>query len=135
MYGMMSTQIAKSMNSILLDLWKLPIAALVEQIRDMMQNWFHNRRTIANRLRSDLTPTIDNHILKGVEPSYKCIIHPISYHKYNITENQNNSIVDIQAKTCGCRKWDREKLPCKHALAYARYVIKVYIHRFVIYHI
>ncbi|KAK4833997.1 hypothetical protein QYF36_014717 [Acer negundo] len=40
---------------------------------------------------------------------------------YNVTENQNNSIVDIQAKTCGCRGWDLEKLPRKHALACARY--------------
>ncbi|KAI9176339.1 hypothetical protein LWI28_001558 [Acer negundo] len=120
-YGMMSTQIAESMNSVLLDLRKLPIAALVEQIRDMMRNWFHNRCTITNRLRSDLTPTTDNHILKRVEPSYKCIIRPISYHRYNVAENQNNSIVDIQAKTCGCCGWDLEKLPCRHAFACARY--------------
>ncbi|KAK4849948.1 hypothetical protein QYF36_002354 [Acer negundo] len=57
-YGMMSTQIAESMNLVLLDLRKLPIAAFVEHIRDMM---------------------------------------------YNVIENQNNSIVNIQAKTCGCR--------------------------------
>ncbi|KAI9182371.1 hypothetical protein LWI28_024694 [Acer negundo] len=123
-YGMMSTQISESLNSVLLDLRKLPIADLIEQIKDMMQNWFHNRRTIANRLRSDLTSAADNHILKGVEPSYKCIIHPISYHRYNVTENQNNSIVDIQVKTCGCHEWDLEKLPYKHALTCARYVIK-----------
>ncbi|KAI9173921.1 hypothetical protein LWI28_008914 [Acer negundo] len=55
-YGMMSTQIAESMNSVLLDLRKLPIATFVEHIRDMM---------------------------------------------YNVIENQNNSIVNIQAKTCG----------------------------------
>ncbi|KAK4855525.1 hypothetical protein QYF36_008202 [Acer negundo] len=120
-YGMMSTQIAESMNSVLLDLRKLPIATLVEQIRDLMQNWFHNRHTIANHLRSDLTPAANNHILKGVKPSYKCIIRLISYQRYSITENQNNSIVDIQAKTCGCRGWDLEKLPRKHALACARY--------------
>src|SRR5579862_7568396 len=99
-YRMMSTQLAESMNSVLLDLRKLPIAAIAEQIRDMMQNWFHKRRTIANRLTSDLTPWADNHIHKGVEPSYKCIIRPISYHRYNVNEKQNNSIVDIQAKTC-----------------------------------
>ena len=133
-YRMMSTQLAESMNSVLLDLRKLPIAAIAEQIRDMMQNWFHKRRTIANRLTSDLTPWADNHIHKRVEPSYKCIIRPISYHRYNVNEKQNNSIVDIQAKTCACREWDLEKLPCRHALACARYVIKVYCHQIVIYH-
>ncbi|KAI9153091.1 hypothetical protein LWI28_005808 [Acer negundo] len=80
-YGMMSTQIAESMNSVLLDLRKRPIATIAEQTKDMMQNWFHNLRTIANCLRSNLTPATDNHILKGVEPSYKCIIHLISYHR------------------------------------------------------
>ena len=107
----MSTQLVECMNSVLLDLRKLPITVLVEQIRDMMQKWFHKRRTIANRLRSDLTPTADNHIHKGVEPSYKCIIHPISYHRYNVTENQTKSIVDIQAKTCAyCRFKARKPL-------------------------
>ncbi|KAK1566467.1 hypothetical protein Q3G72_000305 [Acer saccharum] len=71
--------------------------------------------------RSDLTLAADNHILKRVEPSYKCIIRPISYHGYNVTENQINSIVDIQAKTCAYREWDLDKLPCRHALACARY--------------
>ncbi|KAK1580776.1 hypothetical protein Q3G72_000015 [Acer saccharum] len=80
-----------------------------------------NRWLLATRerLRSDLTPAADNHILKGVEPSYKCILRPISYHRYNVTENQINSIVDIQAKTCACREWDLQKLPCRHALACA----------------
>ncbi|KAK1548750.1 hypothetical protein Q3G72_007721 [Acer saccharum] len=41
--------------------------------------------------------------------------------RYNVTENQINSIVDIQAKTCTCREWDLQKLPCPHALACARY--------------
>ncbi|KAK4854861.1 hypothetical protein QYF36_001975 [Acer negundo] len=80
-YRMMSTQIVESMNSILLDLRKRPIAALTEQIRDMMENWFHNRRSITNSLRSDLTLASDNHIHKGVKPSYKCIIRSISYHR------------------------------------------------------
>ena len=134
-YQMMSTQLAESVNSRLLDLRKLPIAALAEQIRDMIQNWFHNRRTIANRLTSDLTPAADNHIHKEVELSYKCIVRPISYHRYNVTEDQNNSIVDMQAKTCACRGWDLDKLPCRHALACARSVFKVYCRQFVIYHI
>ena len=134
-YQMMSTQLAESMNSALLDLRKLPIAAIAEQIRDMIQRWFHKRRTIAERLTSDLTPAADNHILKGVEPSYKCILRPISYHRYNVTENQINSIVDIKAKTCACREWDLQKLPCRHALACARYVIKVYCRQFVVCHI
>ncbi|KAK1556295.1 hypothetical protein Q3G72_002202 [Acer saccharum] len=134
-YQMMSTQLAESMNSTLLDLRKLPIAAIAEQIRDMIQRWFHKRRTIAERLTSDLTPAADDHILKGVEPSYKCILRPISYHRYNVTENQINSIVDIKAKTCACREWDLQKLPCRHALACARYVIKVYCRQFVVCHI
>lgn len=134
-YRMMSTQLAECMNSVLVDLRKLPIAALAEQIRDMMQKWFHKRRTFANRLRTDLTPEADNHIHTGVEASYKCIIQPISYHRYNVTENQNNSIVDIQAKTCACRGWDLEKLPCHHALACARYASEVYCRKFVSDHI
>lgn len=134
-YRMMSTQISESMNHVLLDLRKLPIAALAEKIRDMMQNWFHNRRTIANRLTSDLTPAADNHIREGVEPAYKCTVSPISYHRYNVSENQNNSIVDIQAKKCACRQWDLEMLPCRHALACARYVIRVYCPELDIHHI
>ena len=35
-YQMMSTQLAESMNSALLDLRKLPITAIAEQIRDMI---------------------------------------------------------------------------------------------------
>ncbi|KAK3225464.1 hypothetical protein Dsin_005326 [Dipteronia sinensis] len=120
-YQMMSTQLAESMNSALLDLRKLPIASLAVLIRDMMQKWFHNRRTIANRLSSDLTLEADKHIHERVDSSYKCIVHPLLYHSYNITKKQNNFIIDCQAKTCACREWDLKKLPYRHALDCANF--------------
>ena len=46
-YDLMTTNIAKSMNSALRHARKLPITSLMESIRAMLQKWFHNRRISA----------------------------------------------------------------------------------------
>ena len=53
-YDLMTTNIAKSMNSALRPVHKLLITPLMESIRAMLQKWFHNRRIFAERADTPL---------------------------------------------------------------------------------
>ncbi|KAK2646547.1 hypothetical protein Ddye_021742 [Dipteronia dyeriana] len=54
-YGFMTTNIAEAINSAAKEARKLPITALVEFLKDLMQKWFHDRRKAANKVSSILT--------------------------------------------------------------------------------
>ncbi|KAK2642361.1 hypothetical protein Ddye_024124 [Dipteronia dyeriana] len=96
---------------------KLPITALVEFLRDLMQKWFHDRRKAANKGSSILTDFALEHIKSNQEKSQLCIVQPIDYTKYAVKDNEGKVwTVDLELRTCTCRMFDLNMLPCAHAI-------------------
>ncbi|KAK3204326.1 hypothetical protein Dsin_018372 [Dipteronia sinensis] len=75
-YHMMTTNIAESKNSCLLAIRKLPITSIAKFIRDLLQRWFHHRRSNAKETPAFLTNDVDQHINERVLASQRCEIHP-----------------------------------------------------------
>ncbi|XP_020410860.1 uncharacterized protein LOC109946689 [Prunus persica] len=60
-YNLMTTNIAECLNSITRDARKLPITNFMEYLRmNILQKWFHERRTEAAKMDSHLTEWADN---------------------------------------------------------------------------
>ena len=38
-------------------------------------------------------------------------------HLYQVTSAEKTYVVNLQKKTCGCRKWDMTAVPCHHAVS------------------
>ncbi|KAK2637503.1 hypothetical protein Ddye_032295 [Dipteronia dyeriana] len=55
-YRLMTSSIAKSMNSCLVHARQMPITTMIEFIRDMLQKWFYKHRTKAEKTQTQLTP-------------------------------------------------------------------------------
>ncbi|KAK0601670.1 hypothetical protein LWI29_026265 [Acer saccharum] len=91
-YNLMSSNIAEAMNNAIKDCRELPITRVIDYIREVLQHWFHDRRTSAGKLMSTLT-TKDGDL---------------------------DGIVDLTSKTCTCRQFDIDEIPCEHALACIR---------------
>ena len=124
-YHMMTTNIAESINSCLLAIRKLPITSIAEFIRDLLQRWFHDRRSNAREMPTFLTHYADLHIKQRVLPSERCEVHPIDFHRFKVEDKWEGAIVDLEKRSCSCREWDLDELPCIHAMAVARYAYKI----------
>ncbi|KAK2661645.1 hypothetical protein Ddye_000219 [Dipteronia dyeriana] len=120
-YKMMTTNIAESMNSCLLAIRKLPIESIAEFIRELLQRWFHDRRTNAREMSTYLTRYADDHIKQRVLQSQRCEVHPIDCNRFKVDDKWTDTIVDLEQRSCSCRQWDLDELPCIHVMAVARY--------------
>ncbi|KAK3198256.1 hypothetical protein Dsin_021671 [Dipteronia sinensis] len=120
-YFLITTNIAESMNSCLLAVRKLPITAMAEFIRDLLQRWFYNRRTNAREMSTYLTTFADEHIKDRTETAHRCEIHPIHFNTFKVDDKWKETTVDLVERSCSCRQWDLDELPCSHAMVVARF--------------
>ncbi|KAL5581501.1 hypothetical protein UlMin_013943 [Ulmus minor] len=56
-YNIMTTNISKCINVILVKEWELPVTALAEEMRCLVQRWHYKRRTEAEKCKTKLTPS------------------------------------------------------------------------------
>ncbi|TXG67582.1 hypothetical protein EZV62_008857 [Acer yangbiense] len=70
-YNIMSTNIAEAMNNAIKECKELPITGVIDYIREVLQSWFHDRRTAALKLSTQLTTAAD------VAIAYSGEIHPV----------------------------------------------------------
>ena len=54
-YNIMTTNIAESMNSVLLDARDKPILPLLDHIRDVLQKWWYERRNNAAAMQTPVS--------------------------------------------------------------------------------
>ncbi|XP_038698032.1 uncharacterized protein LOC119995596 [Tripterygium wilfordii] len=52
--------------------------------------------------------------------SQRLNVQPISHSEYYVRDGDQDGQVDLQNKTCSCRVFDLDQLPCVHALAACR---------------
>ncbi|XP_038713386.1 uncharacterized protein LOC120007256 [Tripterygium wilfordii] len=116
-YNILTTNIAESMNAVLREARHLPITMLVEHLRDLLQRWFYERRTEAASLNSVLCKEVDKHIRKRIDRSRRMDVTPISHIEYYVRDGCGNGEVNLHNRTCSCKKFDLQQLPCVHALA------------------
>ena len=64
-YNMMTSNIAESLNSKFKEAQKLPITALVDHVREVLQQWFVERRDAASSLNTHLTKWAEDKVRKN----------------------------------------------------------------------
>ena len=135
-YRGMTSNIVECMNNCLRHARQLPITMLVEYIRDMMQKWFHDRREAASKNTTQLSQWATQKLTKKNEKSHKYMVRPIDHVNFNVKDGEKDGLVNLSEKTCTCREFQNDLLPCCHALAAIRYIfsspIDIYIHLFII---
>ncbi|XP_052203081.1 uncharacterized protein LOC127808553 [Diospyros lotus] len=119
-FDIMTTNIAECLNTTLADARKFSIQCLMEYIRNMLQQWFYERRGHASKMARHLTSWAEGQIAKRFALSQYWLSEPIDMYRFNVKDGNSGGIVDLKAKTCTCRVFDFDKLSCGHALAAAR---------------
>jgi hypothetical protein len=116
-YCIMTTNIAECLNGILKDARELPITKLVEHIRGLLQKWFWERREAAAKMSTPMTKWAEKRLRRRSNKSRCYRVHPINLYEHHVVDGYLNGFVNLIEKTCTCRKFQLDQLPCRHALA------------------
>ncbi|TYJ96591.1 uncharacterized protein E5676_scaffold1278G00090 [Cucumis melo var. makuwa] len=119
-YQIMTTNICESLNSKLKIDRDLPVASLLEAIREFLQRWFYERRKAASCLKSVLSSWAEGLIRKLVDESRSFIVNPVSEVEFQVVDGGKNFLVKLNCNSCSCLFWDLEEIPCAHALIVIR---------------
>ncbi|KAK9079880.1 hypothetical protein SSX86_001553 [Deinandra increscens subsp. villosa] len=93
------------------------ILHMLEDIRLAIMTRLRDKRTEMAAKQGDVCPRIMLKLEKEKNKSYKCEISISTEELYQVTYGRDDVEVDIQQRTCSCRKWDLTGIPCLHACA------------------
>ncbi|XP_013623959.1 PREDICTED: uncharacterized protein LOC106329899 [Brassica oleracea var. oleracea] len=116
-YNLMTTNIAESINKVISSSRTLPIVKLLDALRLMMTRWFTSRRIAAGTTKTTLTRGVEILLEKRVSNAKVLTVQSIDLHHSQVTTGSSLHIVNLGGRQCTCRRFDKEKLPCVHAIA------------------
>ncbi|XP_070008505.1 uncharacterized protein [Nicotiana sylvestris] len=102
-YDMLTTNMAESMNSVLLKGREMPILRMLDFIQEKLGEWFYERRKKANETFHRVSIWAEEEMTKKMDLA--CKIEGIKF------------IVDLKKRTCDCLEFQLDELPCPHAIA------------------
>ncbi|KAK6123489.1 hypothetical protein DH2020_042778 [Rehmannia glutinosa] len=115
----MTSNNAESLNSLFKKDRHSPILSLIESIRKKLRNGFMRgvRASAQSQYTSTLTPMIEEKLRKNVDKANRLVADPIDQLTYDVRNGTKNFVVNLDEKTCTCRRFQLEHLPCEHAVA------------------
>ena len=113
----MISDIAKLVNAMFDIEREFPIVALFDEINQRFALLFHQRHMELVHYANRIVPTIEKDILEYVNAGNKLLAILIANYKFSVTGHGDVATVDLQRRTCTCRVFDLDKIPCPHAMA------------------
>ncbi|KAL5537601.1 hypothetical protein UlMin_043526 [Ulmus minor] len=118
----MTTNISECINVILVQEWELPITALAEEMRNFVQMWHYERQTEVDKCKTKLTPLAEALLDEQYQLSLRMHLDPACETVYMVFDGDKNGVVDLQARTCSCRQFQLDQLPCAHVMIAIRHM-------------
>ncbi|KAH9674858.1 glucomannan 4-beta-mannosyltransferase 9 [Citrus sinensis] len=117
-YSILTTNIAESVNSLMREPRKFPITHLVDHFRKTLQQWFYDRKIVAESMSTRLTTWADEIVGERRILAERMTVRPVSQHRFHVLGGgMKEGIVDIHERTCSCRVFQLDQLVCAHAIA------------------
>ncbi|KAH9659886.1 SWIM-type domain-containing protein [Citrus sinensis] len=117
-YNILTTNIAESVNSLMREPRKFPIAHLIDHFRKTLQQWFYDRKLVAESMSTRLTTWADEIVGERRILAERMTVRPVSQHRFHVLGGgMKEGIVDIHERTCSCRVFQLDQLVCAHAIA------------------
>lgn len=94
---------------------------MVESIRLMLMKWFYERREEANKHKSPITKEVEEILMRNLENSGGYTVAQTTRSISEVSPGVGGSFtVDLESKTCSCKRFETLGFPCHHPLAAAR---------------
>ncbi|KAL5544562.1 hypothetical protein UlMin_008346 [Ulmus minor] len=122
LYNIMTTNISECINAILVKERELPITALAKEMRSLVQRWHYERHTEVDKCKTKLMPSAEALLAEQYQLSLRMRLDPACETVYTVFDGDKNGVVDLQARTCSCRQFQLDQLPCAHAMITIRHM-------------
>jgi hypothetical protein len=116
-----NNNISECFNNWIKDYKDLPVAELMDKIREKITEKLYTRQEIANRMEGHILASVLHEL--NFEELRAAVWNPegsaMSAEISGITKEGKNwrVPVDIEKRTCGCGQWQISGKPCTHAIA------------------
>ncbi|XP_050207640.1 uncharacterized protein LOC126657059 [Mercurialis annua] len=121
-YCTMTSNIVESMNPVNKAARSLPVCALLAFLRATIQDWHHKYRTLAKSTTSILTRKADENLKKNYIASLPLKVVPLNDFDHDVHDMAIIYTVNIEKKTCTCRRFQLDGIPCIHVVAVFRFL-------------
>ncbi|KAM3360553.1 hypothetical protein P3S68_020265 [Capsicum galapagoense] len=118
-YDVMTTNIAESLNSILMDEREYPVSYIFNSIAKKFGEKFRERYAFVGGKENIFVPFAERILRDNKSTSdflYVCNPNGV-IDEYTVFGNDVTAKVNLLERSCSCRKFDLVKMPCKHAMA------------------
>ncbi|KAF3640428.1 hypothetical protein FXO37_23468 [Capsicum annuum] len=118
----MTTNIAKSLNSILMDERKYPVSYIFNSIAKKIGEKFRERHAFVGGKENIFVSSVERILRDNKSASDSLYVgNPNGVlNEYTVFSNGITAKVNLLERSCSCRKFDLVKMLCKHAMAALR---------------
>ncbi|XP_062074891.1 uncharacterized protein LOC133778892 [Humulus lupulus] len=110
--------LCESFNAAILDARDKPIITLLEKIRFWLMSQFYNKKAELEKMTQPVGKRILKIIEKQKEVAKHCLVTRSDKFQFQVQcSNGSALVVDLEFRTCTCRRFQLSGLPCGHALA------------------
>ena len=108
--------LSESFNAMILKSKDKPILAMLEWIRVRLMTRLYTKKEGIQKYAGKLCPSIQDRLEKLKVESKPFSATPAGNFLYEVGSQYERHVVDLVNKTCSCRSWDLNGIPCKHAI-------------------
>ncbi|KAL6350345.1 hypothetical protein AAG906_004295 [Vitis piasezkii] len=101
----------------------LPMLIVIEKITS---KWFVTRQQQAMSMSTELTMWADGELRSRYNMSRTYLVEPINSKECNVNYAGISAQVNLDTRSCTCRQFDLDHIPCAHAIACRFYNISCY---------
>ena len=109
--------LSECFNKYVLTAREKPIITMLEMIRSQLMKRLNTKQILAKKFKGDICPKIKKKLAVNKELSYNYQAEFAGSPKVQVIGPDGQFVVDMEMRTCDCRRWDLTGIPCHHACA------------------
>ena len=128
-YNIDTSNSAESINGVFKKARKYHLLPMIDVMISKFSEWFNEHRQDSGScpITVQVVPTVENILHIRCPVAAKLTVFELnSYNQeYNVIDlNSVSFLVDLKMKSCSCKCFDIDKIPCVHAMAVARHLAR-----------
>ncbi|XP_021776378.1 uncharacterized protein LOC110740206 [Chenopodium quinoa] len=112
-----TSNMAETFNGYIINARAKHLIYMLEDIRAALMRRLVIKRQEMEKWKSVLCPRIQKKLESEKEEAANCEVIPSSQSVFQVSHILDTMSVDLEKRTCTCRKWDMCGIPCCHAVA------------------
>ncbi|KAK9992591.1 hypothetical protein SO802_027576 [Lithocarpus litseifolius] len=108
--------LSESFNSMILKSRDKPILVMLEWIRVKFMTRLYTKKEEIQKYAGKLCQSIQDKLEKLKDESKPFSATPAGSFLYEVASQYKRHVVDLVKKSCSCRYWDLDGIPCKHVI-------------------